>query len=291
MIIFNSINSLSKKRLLMGASSSSAFWTDPSYDHSKKELTVTYEIENYNSVCSETKINFTINDALKLLDKQNLFLDISLILDIDFTLGQCSSLEYDYVDGFLLDNKKCDLVEINRLIEAGKASWFHDKSSVFFLRPYFKEFIEFCDKNFKEVIIWTNGAQKHADDMVALIASIIGKQWKGLGRSFSTADKKIVTSIGLDPLTTWMVDDDHRHHYRDIDRDVTLEVNADIKFFHGPEFSMEYFKDLNEKIPLWDKELKVYDDWFLFLIYNWVYMKENNLEMKKFIKTENRFIC
>lgn len=277
----------------MGASSSSAFWTDMSYDHSTKQLTSIYERKS--QLVPDAKIveyvNFTIGDAMKLLDKENLYPDISLVLDIDFTLGQASTMTYDTVKGFILDNIDTNLVEIDRLIKEGKAAWFHDKTCVFFLRPYFKEFIQFCDKNFKEVIIWTNGVQKHADNMVELVESIIGKKWKGYGRSFSTYDRKIVTSIGLDPSKTWMVDDDHRHHYIDNDRDVTKEINPDIKFFHTPEFSMAWFKDLNEKIPLWNKEIQVYDDWFLFLIWNWNYIKEKKLEMKIYIKNENRFIC
>lgn len=277
----------------MGASSSSAFWTDMSYDHSTKQLTSIYERKS--QLVPDAKIveyvNFTIGDAMKLLNKENLYPDISLVLDIDFTLGQASTLSYDHVKGFILDDIDTNLVEVDRLIKEGKAAWFHDKTCVFFLRPYFREFIQFCDKNFKEVIIWTNGIQKHADNMVELVESIIGKKWKGYGRSFSTYDRKIVTSIGLDPSKTWMVDDDHRHHYIDEDRDVTKEVNPDIKFFHGPEFSIAWFKDLNVKIPLWNKETQVYDDWFLFLIWNWNYIKEKNLEMKRYIRTENRFVC
>jgi hypothetical protein len=276
----------------MGASSSSSFWSDMSYDHSMKQLTSIYEKKS--RLMPDAKIveyvHFTIGDAMKLLDKENLYLDISLVLDIDFTLGQASTITYDNVNGYLLDDKKTDLVEINRLIEEGKAAWFHDKTCVFFLRPYFKEFIRFCDKNFKEVIIWTNGIQKHADNMIGLVESIIGKKWKGYGRNYSISDRKIVTTIGLEPTKTWMVDDDHRHHYIDADRDVTREVNPDIKFFHGPEFSMAWFKDLHERIPKWNREIQSYDDWFLFLIWNWNYMREHNIEMLAFIRNENRFI-
>lgn len=276
----------------MGASSSSAFWTDMSYDHTTKQLTAIYErmSKNVPSMKIVEYVHFTIGDAMKLLNQENLYPDISLILDIDFTLGQASTVSYDVTQGFLLDGKKIDFLEINRLIESGRASWFHNKTCVFFLRPYFKEFIQFCDKNFKEVIIWTNGVQTHADNMVDVVESIIGKKWKGYGRSFSTYDRKIVTTIGLDPLKTWMVDDDHRHHYISEDRDATKEVNPDIKFFHAPEFSMDWFKDLHEKIPLWGKELQTYDDWFLFLIWNWNYMKNNNIQIEKYIKNENRFI-
>ena len=276
----------------MGASSSSAFWTDMSYDHTTKQLTAIYErmSKNVPSMKIVEYVHFTIGDAMKLLNQENLYPDISLILDIDFTLGQASTVSYDVTQGFLLDGKKIDFLEINRLIESGRASWFHNKTCLFFLRPYFKEFIQFCDKNFKEVIIWTNGVQTHADNMVDVVESIIGKKWKGYGRSFSTYDRKIVTTIGLDPLKTWMVDDDHRHHYISEDRDATKEVNPDIKFFHAPEFSMDWFKDLHEKIPLWGKELQTYDDWFLFLIWNWNYMKNNNIQIEKYIKNENRFI-
>lgn len=276
----------------MGASSSSAFWRDMSYDHATKQLTTIYERMSKNAPNMKIVeyVHFTIGDAIKLLGQENLYPDISLILDIDFTLGQASTISYDVTNGFLLNGKKVDFMEINRLIESGRATWFHDKTCLFFIRPYFKEFIQFCDKNFKEVIIWTNGVQNHADNMVELVESIIGKKWKGYGRSFSTYDRKIVTTIGLDPLKTWMVDDDHRHHYIDKDRDVTKEVNPDIKFFHTPEFSMDWFKDLHEKIPRWGKELQTYDDWFLFLIWNWNYMKNNNIQIEKYIKNENRFI-
>ena len=278
----------------MGASSSSAFWSDMNYDHSSKQLTVVYE--KMSKLMPGARVvefvNFTIGDAMKLLDKENLYPDISLVLDIDFTLGEASMLQYTLEQGFVLDNKKIDLLEINRLIDLGKAVWFHDKTCVFFIRPYFKEFIQFCDKNFKEVIIWTNGVQRHADNMVELVESMIGKKWKGYGRKFSTSDRKIVTTIGLDPLKTWMVDDDHRHHYIDEFRDATKEVNPDIKFFHGPEFSMTWFKDLQEeRIAKWNKDIQCYDDWFLFLIWNWNHMKEKNKEMKQYVRNENRFVC
>jgi hypothetical protein len=279
----------------MGASSSSAFWSDMNYDHSSKQLTSVYEKTSVLMPGARVVefVNFTIGDAKKLLGQVNLYPDISLVLDIDFTLGEASIFEYDLNKGIMtLDNKKVDIQEIHRLIESGKAAWFHNKTCVFFLRPYFKEFIQFCDKNFKEVIIWTNGVQRHADNMVELVESIIGKKWKGYGRNFSTSDRKIVTTIGLDPLKTWMVDDDHRHHYVDNLRDETKEVNPDIKFFHGPEFSMTWFKDFHEeRIPKWNKEMECYDDWFLFLIWNWNYMKEKGKEMKKYIRNENRFIC
>ena len=271
----------------MGASSSSAFWVDKSYDHSKKELTAIYE--SMDNIRIVKDVQFTIEEAKNLLDKKNLYPEITLILDIDFTLGQAASIRYDNVDGFLLEDKKVDLLEIQRIVEEGKATWFHNKTFLFFIRPYFKEFIQFCDQNFKEVIIWTNGVQRHADNMVSLVEQTIGKKWRGFGRDFSTYDRKIVTNIGLDPATTWLVDDDHRHHYISKDNDVTKDVNPDIKFFHIPEFSMTWFPDLNIKIPLWGKELEVYDDWFMFLIWNWNYMNENHIEIKKFIRLERRF--
>jgi hypothetical protein len=273
----------------MGASSSSAFWENKEYNHNEKKLSVIHE-KNVPNLRIVQDIQFTIQDAKNLLDRKNLYPDISLVLDIDFTLGQASTMSYDVVDGFLLNNKKANFLEINRLIEEGKAVWFHDKTCVFYLRPYFKEFIQFCDNNFKEVIIWTNGVQAHADNMVNLVESMIGKKWKGYGRGFSTYDRKVVTTIGLDPSKTWMVDDDRRHHHVTEDRDVTREINPDITFFHTPEFSMDWFKDLNEKIPLWGKMLEVYDDWFLFLIWNWNYTKENNIKIKKYIKHENIII-
>lgn len=274
----------------MGASSSSAFWTDKNYNHDDKEITVIYERMIDSKIRFVQDVRFHIHDVKKILDKKNLYPDISLILDIDFTLGQAATMNYDLVHGFLFDDKKIDLVEINRLIDEGKAAWFHNKTCVFYLRPYFKEFIQFCDQNFKEVIIWTNGIQQHADNMVELVQKTIGKKWKGYGRNYSTYDRKIVTNIGLDPSKTWMVDDDHRHYYLSEDRDATKEVNPDIKFFHGPEFSMSWFKDLNEKIAHWGKDMEVYDDWFLFLIWNWNYMKEKEIQMEKFIRNENRFI-
>jgi hypothetical protein len=278
----------------MGAASSSAFWNDMNYDHSTKQLTAVYD-----KTCTLMPgarvvefVNFTIDDAMKLLDQQNLYPDITLVLDIDYTLGEASMFENHPEKGSVLENKKVDLQQIESLIASGNAAWFHNKSCVFFLRPYFKEFIQYCDRNFKEVIIWTNGVQRHADDMVNLVESIIGKKWSGYSRTFSTNDRKIVTTIGLDPSKTWMVDDDHRHHYVDENRDVTKEVNPDIKFFHIPEFSMNWFKDLHEeRIPKWNKDIQCYDDWFLFLIWNWNYMKKKGKEMKKYIRNENRFIC
>jgi hypothetical protein len=278
----------------MGASSSSAFWSDMNYDHSSKQLTAVYEKTSVDMPGARVVefVNFTISDAIKLLGQENLYPDITLVLDIDFTLGEASMFENHPEKGAVMENKKVNLQQIESLIESGNAAWFHNKTCVFFLRPYFKEFIQFCDKNFKEVIIWTNGVQRHADNMVELVESIIGKKWKGYSRTFSTYDRKIVTTIGLDPSKTWMVDDDHRHHYIDENRDETKEINPSIKFFHMPEFSLNWFKDFHEeRLPRWTKDMKCYDDWFLFLIWNWNYMKEKGTEMKKFIRNENRFIC
>jgi hypothetical protein len=277
----------------MGASNSSCFWTDMNYAHNSKELTVVYDKMSklFPGARLVEFVKFTIEDAKKLLNQENLYPDITLVLDIDFTLGEALMWQYDHEGRCLLDNKKVDQEEIRRLISDGKAAWFHNETCVFFLRPYFKEFIQFCDKNFKEVIIWTNGVQKHADSMVDLVETIVNKKWKGYGRSYSTYDRKIVTSIGLDPAKTWMVDDDHRHHYIDANRDVTKEINPDIKFFHGPEVSMSWFKDFHERFPKWGKEIECYDDWFLFLIWNWNYMKDKNLEMKQYVRNENRFVC
>jgi len=272
----------------MGAASSSGFWAPLNYYHPQKDLNALYQKDNGIKIIHQ--VQFTIQDALNLLDSKNMFPDITLILDIDLTLGEALMIKYDHVYGFMLDDKPVSLTHIQNLVYKDKAAWFHNKTCLFFLRPYFKEFIKFCDNNFKEVIIWTNGVQQHADDMVNLIESKIGKRWKGYGRSFSTYDRKIVTSIGLDPSKTWLVDDDHRHHYRREDRDVTKEVNPDIKFFQGPEFSVSWFKDLPIKINIWGSEMEFYDDWFLFLIWNWNYMKENNMDMKQYVRQENKFI-
>jgi len=271
----------------MGATSSSAFWMDISFDHSLQHLNAFYE-KQYPPPRIIKNVQFSINDAKKLLDKKNLFPDITLILDIDATLGEACSI-YNKDDKLFLDGKQVNKYDIYRLLENRYARLFHNGTCLFFIRPYFEQFIRFCDNNFKEVIIWTNGIQQHADDMVSLVKNTIGKEWKGLGREYSTNERKIVSTIGLDPNKTWLVDDDNRHYYVS-QTDDSLSVNPDIKFFHSPEFSMLWFKDLHEKIPFLGKTLQIYDDWFLFLIWNWNYMKENGIDMKEYIRNKKTFI-
>jgi hypothetical protein len=273
----------------MGASSSSAIWNDHEYPHTKQYLTVGLEWTNKNMRIIEN-VNFKIEDAQNFLHLRNLFPDITLILDIDFTLGQASELKLDS-DGisYLIDNYRTKPENINRLIEQKKAYLIHDGTCIFFIRPYFEDFIRFVENNFKEVIIWTNGVQRHADDLVSIVEKIIHKRWRGYGRTFSTYNKKIVTSIGLDPSKTWLVDDDHSHYH--VSENQSESVNPEIKFFHGPEFSVSFFKDLEYKLPYWGNGLELYDDWFMFLIYSWILMKERNMEMVKFIRKDRKFIC
>jgi hypothetical protein len=270
----------------MGASSSSSFWNDLSYDHSSRELNCIYDDESSDIRIMRVR-QFTIGEAKSLLYKENLFPDITLVLDIDFTLGEACSI-YTKGDEVFLENRKVEKSVIDRLLSNRNAFLFHKGSCLFFIRPYFEEFIKFCDKNFKEVIIWTNGVQQHANDMVELINSFIGKRWKGYGRTYSTNDAKIVINIGLDPNKTWLVDDDHRHYYIDKNRD--YHVNQGIKFFHTPEFSVLWFKDFYDKIPLWGNTCQLYDDWFLFLIWNWNHMKENGIDMKEYIRNNQKFV-
>ena len=272
----------------MGASSSSGFWVPIQYYHPQKDLNALYEKNGPIKVIHQ--VQFNVQDALNLLHQKNMFPDITLILDIDMTLGEALTIRYDNFYGFLLNEKPINYSVMENLVYKEKAAWFHNKACLFFLRPYFKEFIQFCDNNFKEVIIWTNGVEQHAKDMVDLVESKIGKRWQGYDRRFSTYDRKIVTKIGLEPSKTWLVDDDHRHYNRVKDRDESVEVNPDIKFFHGPEFSVSYFKDFMNKIDIWGNELELYDDWFLFLIWNWNYMKQNNMDIEKYVIQENKFI-
>lgn len=272
----------------MGASSSSAYWNDNQHPHSKIYQTLNLEWTNKTMRIID-QINFKIEDVFPLLEKTNLFPDITLILDIDFTLGQAANFKLDTENHYLIDDYRTHSDNVIRLLEQKKAYLMHDGTCYFFVRPYFEEFIRFVDKNFKEVIIWTNGVQKHADDMVSIVEKIIQKRWRGFGRTFSTYNRKIVTSIGLDPATTWLVDDDHNHHF--IADNPYHSVNPDIKFFHGPEFSVCFFKDLENKLPHWGKGLELYDHWFMFLIYSWNLMKERNLEMKRYIRQEQKFLC
>jgi hypothetical protein len=271
----------------MGAASSSAFWCESEFPHHKQDQNIILEWKCDNMRFIEN-INFKIEDVKSLLNHRNLFPDITLILDIDFTLGQASSFKKES-DYYLIDNYKTSYEHISRLLEQKKAYLIHDGTCIFFIRPYFEDFIQFVENNFKEVIIWTNGVQKHADDLVSIVERIIQKRWRGYGRTFSTYNKKIVTSIGLDPLKTWLVDDDHSHQY--ISDHPEQSVNPDIKFFHGPEFSVSFFKDLEFKLPYWGQGLEMYDNWFMILIYSWIKMKNRNLEMRKYNRNEQKFIC
>ncbi len=263
----------------MGACSSTASWEILNYPHPLKKLTCSYGEKD--SILVEEK-EFYIQDAINLLPLSNLFSEITLILDIDATLGEAS--RNIFMDPELTP-KHLNMQDINRLISMGKAEWIHNGTILFFPRPYFAEFISFCDRNFKEVIIWTNGIQRHADSIVNIVEKIVGKKWRGIGREQinDMPSKKIISKINLDPLTTWMVDDDHNHHSDE------FEVNKGMKFFHTPEFSMEFFQDFYQKIPQWGIELDTFDDWFLFLIWNWVHMKNENMEMVSFDRKKNHF--
>jgi hypothetical protein len=77
-----------------------------------------------------------------------------------------------------------------------------------------------------------------------------------------------------------LVDDDHSHQY--IANIPEQSVNPDIKFFHGPEFSVSFFKDLEYKLPYWGQGLELYDNWFMILIYSWIVMHNKKLEMKRY---------
>jgi hypothetical protein len=271
----------------MGAASSSAFWCESDFPHHKQDQNFTLEWRQENMRLIEN-INFKIEDVQKLLHRTNLFPEITLILDIDFTLGQASTFKQE-ADYYLIDNHKTKFENVSRILEQKKAYLIHDGTCIFFVRPYFEQFIRFVENNFKEVIIWTNGVQKHADDLVSIVERIIQKRWRGFGRTFSTYNKKIVTSIGLDPLKTWLVDDDHSHQY--IANIPEQSVNPDIKFFHGPEFSVSFFKDLEYKLPYWGQGLELYDNWFMILIYSWIVMHNKKLEMKRYHRDEQKFIC
>jgi hypothetical protein len=246
-------------------------------------------------------LEFTVQDSLNAIyNNRDLFRDITLILDIDFTLGEAVMLDLNVDSGH--SNKNITMVNGNnkhqttmenlqRLYQLGKIDWFHNGTCAFFIRPYFEHFIYFCIHNFKEVIIWTNGVQRHADNMVSLIYKITGQKLRGFGRDYSTNDVKLVEKIGLDPKTVWMVDDDHRHHQKASDK---YNVNPEIKFFHTPEFSLTWFKDFTDTIARWhcehpDYVLELYDDWFLFLVWNWVYMKDNKINMEKFCRNDYKF--
>jgi hypothetical protein len=274
----------------MGAASSSAYWHDNEFNHQSQVLIVLLETIHKNMRTIED-VHFKLGEVYPILEEKKLFPEITLILDIDFTLGQASTLKLHPTEEnhYLIDNHKIHSDHLIRILNQKKGYLIHEGTCLFFIRPYFEQFIRFVENNFKEVIIWTNGVQKHADDLVSIVEKVIGKRWRGYGRTFSTYNKKIVTSIGLDPSTTWLVDDDHSHYY--ISEHPDYSVNPDIKFFHGPEFSVSFFKDLEFKLPYWGNGLELYDHWFMFLIYSWYLMKTRKIEMKRYIRSEQKFIC
>jgi hypothetical protein len=283
----------------MGAAiSSSAFWEHAYlYAHPQKKLTTSYETES-NGIKFVKEIEFSIDDALKLIEKKGMFMDITLVLDIDLTLGEALMSSLDQKSNYKLKINQ-NLVEphhLDRLHKLQKIEWFHDGTCCFFIRPYFQQFIRFCINNFKEVVIWTNGVKQHADDMSNLVYKITGYKLRAFDRNYSTGLNtiKFVSNLGLDQTKTWMVDDDHRHYRNPEDRDEVKSVNPYIKFFHSPEFSVSAFESFfDDKLIHWyhnEKMLDLYDDWFLFLIWNWNYMKENNIQMKYFHRENKKFI-
>jgi hypothetical protein len=246
-------------------------------------------------------VDFFIRDAFEFTGSKNSFSDITLILDIDLTLGEAILLPSLPAEGdtkVKMNGKDVDISLLERLHKLEKIEWFHGGYCCFFIRPYFHHFINFCINNFKEVIIWTNGVEKHAEDMSRLIKKITDKTLRYFWREHSIGVDliKIVSVIGLDPSKTWMVDDDERHFFRS---DFSLEsceifdINAEVTFFHAPVFSVSYETFFTKVIHHWhdDKNMAdFYDDWFLFLIWNWKFIKENKLDVKRFDKFENKFV-
>jgi hypothetical protein len=277
----------------------SSFWQWNEFNHAERNVPVFYEkfvkgkrvVEDY---------EFKIQDGLNLLQSdKGLFMDKTLILDIDLTLGQAGLVSYHRNYGCLLENKySLNLAEVSRLVKLDKVKWFQNHNMLFFIRPYFKEFIEYCDRNFKEVIIWTLGNRLHSLDMQDLCKDITGKTWKAYCRDDAESNLKIVTKIGLDPSKTWMVDDDHRHYWED-PFDKSKNVNSGIKFFHTPTFNIlhnpEYLyegggENFSDYLYEWGRNIEIYDDWFPFLIWNWNYMHGKGLSMTRFIRNDFKFV-
>lgn len=279
----------------MTSALSSSYWFWSEMNHKEHTVPVFYEkmvdgkrvVEDY---------HFAIKDGLDLMAKdKGLFMNKTLVLDIDLTLGQAGVVSYHTKSKthILEYQHRLNLQEIDRLEKLDKVKWFQNKNLLFFIRPYFKEFIQYCDRNFKEVIIFTLGNRLHSLDMQALCKQITGKTWKAYCRDDAESDKKIVKKIGLNPKHTWMVDDDERHYWID-PSDQTKNVNDGVKFFHTPAFNiihtLEKGDDLQDYLYEWGRNIELFDDWFPFLIWNWHFMKKRKINMSTYIRNDCKFL-
>lgn len=273
---------------------SSSFWYWSEYKYADRKVPVYYE-KFVDGVSIIEDLEFAVKDGLSMMKQKGMFMDKTLVLDIDLTLGHAGMISH-HKKGIILEYQYVlNLEEVDRLEKLGKVKWFQNKKLLFFIRPFFKEFIQYCDRNFKEVIIWTLGNKLHSEDMQELCKNITGKTWKAYCRTDAECDIKNVTKIGLDPSNTWMVDDDHRHYWEDRD-DLSRNVNSGVKFFHTPEFNIihshpdEDSEDFANRLYEWGRNIEVYDDWFPFLIWNWTFMSLHGLNMRKFIRNDCKFV-
>jgi hypothetical protein len=253
-----------------------SYWEKREFQRTRKLL-----VSKYKEDFILKTIFFPISECNERLSERNLFDDITLILDIDQTLGFALERPMMKNENYDLWREKYD--EILELIKKEKVEIIHG-NMLFIKRPNFEQFIKFCNNNFKEIIIWTNGTDDHAKMMVNMIEKIINKKTRGYSRSYSVNSIKLIEKLGLNPVKTWMVDDDISHYH--------AQKNNGFCFYDTPNFAFNTYK-ISDIISLWSSSvIELYDDWFLFLIWNWHYMKKNKLNPNEYFydKYNNTFI-
>jgi hypothetical protein len=233
----------------MGNSNSSYLQDPNTFDHKLKELSII--------LCENRfirNIYFHIDTVDNYINKINMFMSKILVLDVDATLGQ-AIYDHDLKNNEILKKKLLDNQYMFPL---------HHKSMYFYVRPFFKEFIRFCLRNFKEVIIWTNGVQDYANSIGKIIEDIHGVKLKCFSRNSSSPNlQKIMSNIDLNPTDVWMLDDDSIHNCKD---------NFGLSFFQANPFNISTHL-LNEDFI----NFTVYDDFFYIIIVTWFTIYNKNL--------------
>ena len=246
----NFIKYLYKTMLFHKMGINSSYLEDPNkFQHRFKELSIIFCENRF-----IRNVYFHIDTVDNYINKTNLFLTKTLVLDVDATLGQ-AIYEKDFKDNINLQNK---LLE-NQLIFT-----IHNKLMYFYVRPFFKEFIRFCLRNFKEVIIWTNGIQEYADSIGNIIENIHGVKLRCYSRNNSSINLvKILSNIGLNNKDVWMLDDDPMHNCKE---------NYGMSYFQASPFNVSVH--LNSENFL---SYRLYDDFFYIIIVTWCMIQNKNL--------------
>lgn len=135
------------------------------------------------------------------------------ILDIDHTLGEYWSIisknklrnKFGYTLECNLDDSTMN--KFSFLLFFGPIPFSGQAKGRFFARPFLFFFLNFIEKCFDEIIIWTAGSKSYAREIV----TNLHKNYRYYSNENLLNGQKIVSQIGLDPKETWLIDDNKIH--------------------------------------------------------------------------------